>query len=308
MRPLAATEIAGTWGTLLLPINGDESIDFKRLEDELDYLVNSPLAGLYSGGTAGEFYALTEAEFDRVNELFAAACERVGKPFQIGATHTSAQVTLERVKRAAALRPGAIQVILPDWFPLSDDEILGYLERVAEACAPVPLILYNPPHAKRVLGPEEYERLARAVPGLAGVKVGGADGAWYDAMRRHMRGLSVFVPGHSLATGFRQGAHGSYSNVACLHPVGAQRWWELMQSDIDAAVELEGRIQRFMQEHIVPFARQGYANQALDKLLAAIGGWADVGTRVRWPYRSIDEAEAGRLRDAARALIPEVLL
>lgn len=38
--------------------------------------------------------------------------------------------------------------------------------------------------------------------------------------------LSVIVPGHHLATGFAYGVGtGAYSNVACLSPKGAQRWW-----------------------------------------------------------------------------------
>jgi len=39
MRSLAADEIRGTWGTLLLPINSDESIDFSRLSDQLERCV-----------------------------------------------------------------------------------------------------------------------------------------------------------------------------------------------------------------------------------------------------------------------------
>ena len=50
----------------------------------------------------------------------------------------------------------------------------------------------------------------------------------------------------------------------------------------------------------------GYSNAALDKLLAAIGGWGPVGTRLRRPYRWIDEAEAVRLRPMARSMMPEL--
>jgi hypothetical protein len=33
---------------------------------------------------------------------------------------------LDRVRRAAGLEPSAIQVILPDWIPLNDDEVLDF--------------------------------------------------------------------------------------------------------------------------------------------------------------------------------------
>ena len=80
-----------------------------------------------------------------------------------------------------------------------------------------------------------------------------------------------------------------------------------MQEDIHAALDLERRICKFMETHIVPYRqRLGYSNAALDKLLCAIGNWGPVGTRLRWPYRSIDMSEAVRLRDIARTELREL--
>jgi dihydrodipicolinate synthase/N-acetylneuraminate lyase len=180
---------------------------------------------------------------------------------------------------------------------------------MAEAGNNIGHVLYNPPHAKRDLSPAQIGALAREVPALVGVKVAGGDDAWYASMRRKMGRLSVFVPGHHLATGFSKGAHGAYSNVACLHPAVAQRWWDRMATDLSAALELEQRIRLFMERHIAPFiVHDGYCNGACDRLLALIGGWADIGAQMRWPYRSIPVEEAERLRNAARQLIPEFLM
>ncbi len=55
------TPLRGTWGTALLPIRADESIDFSALEAELDVLLEVGLAGVYTCGTAGEFHTLDEA-------------------------------------------------------------------------------------------------------------------------------------------------------------------------------------------------------------------------------------------------------
>ncbi len=307
MNPLKADAVFGNWATPLLPINPDESIDHDRLIDEVDYLVTTGVNGIYTNGTAGEFYAQTEAEFDRIQSLIAQRCETAGVPFQIGASHMSPQISLERIKRAAQLKPGAIQVILPDWFPLTDDEVMACLNRMAKVADPIGLVLYNPPHAKTKLKPEQYGQIASAIPNLIGIKAAGGDAAWYEAMQHYCADLSIFVPGHHLATGYSQGAAGAYSNVACLHPVGAQLWYDMMTTDLAKALEWEGRIQQFMADHIAPFiTEQNYANQAADKLLAAIGGWANVGTRLRWPHRWIAETEAQQLRPIAQELIPEL--
>ena len=63
MKPLTSQQIRGTWGTVLLPINADESIDYARLGAEIDTLIAAGVAGLYTNGTAGEFHTQTEDEF-----------------------------------------------------------------------------------------------------------------------------------------------------------------------------------------------------------------------------------------------------
>ncbi len=308
MKPLTAAEIVGNWCTLMLPINADESIDYARLDEEVAYLTAVGVNGLYTNGTAGEFHTQTEAEFDRIHELVAERCNSTGLPFQIGASHMSFQISLERIRRARALQPSAFQVILPDWFPVQEAEMITAVRLFAEAADPIPLVLYNPPHAKRRLVPAQFGALKRAVPALVGVKVPGGDEAWYAEMRAYMGDLSVFVPGHLLATGYSRGAAGAYSNVACLHPVGAQRWYDLMRVDLPAALEIERRILQFWEAEIIPYiTEQYYPNGALDKFLSVIGGWARVGSRLRLPYRWIDETEATRIRTVAERLIPEIL-
>ena len=305
MNPLTSKQITGTWATLLLPINEDDSIDFGRLGGDIDYLLTTKVDGIYAHGTAGEFYSLTEKEFDRINMLMAEKCERAGRPFQIGAGYMSPQVTLDRVRRAAQLKPGAIQVILPDWYPPNMVEIKVFLERVAAVANPIGLVIYNPPHAKRYLQPEEYEQIAAALPSLVGVKVAN-EAVWYADLRRRVPGISIFVTGHNLASGMKAGGSGAYSNVACLHPVAAKRWNDLISTDFDAGLALEKKIVGFLDGYVLPLrAKGGYSNQALDKLLAAIGGWSKAGLRLRWPYRGVDESDAQRLREIARVQLPD---
>ncbi|MFL5745119.1 MAG: dihydrodipicolinate synthase family protein [Niastella sp.] len=306
MEPLQAANIRGNWATLLIPINNDESINYLNLEEEIDTLIAMQVDGIYSNGTAGEFYNQTEEEFDAISRLLADKCHAAGMAFQLGASHTSPVMARERVKRAAALQPGAIQVILPDWSAPTMPEVINYLRVLTEIAAPVPLVLYNPPHAKKRLSPEEFFQLKEAGINLVGCKTVGGDAQWYTAMKKWAPGLSLFVPGHHLATGVSLGAHGAYSNVACIHPAAARQWYNLMLTDLPQALQIEKGIQLFMSQYIQPLiSTQGYSNQAADKLLAAIGGWAKVGTRLRWPYNGIDESEVTRLRPIAHEMMAE---
>jgi len=305
MQPLESTGIYGNWATVMLPINPDDSINYTALGEEIDTFIECHVNGIYSNGTAGEFYNQTEDEFDKVSMLLAEKCHRAHMPFQIGVSHMSPITALERLKRIISLQPAAVQVILPDWFPPTMPEIIDYLQRMQDAAGNIGLVLYNPPHAKVKLKPQDFRAILKHIK-LVGCKVPGGDEQWYKDMQDVFPQMSVFIPGHQLATGYTRGAHGAYSNVACLHPLAAQRWYNLMKTDIARALDTEARIQQFMNDCIVPYiTQQGYANQAVDKFMAAIGGWANITPKLRWPYRSIGGDEVEGVRKKAKQLLPE---
>ena len=72
------------------------------------------------------------------------------------------------------------------------------------------------------------------------------------------------------------------------------------------ALDIERRLIDFFAAHISPLGAQGYSNPALDKTLAALGGWADIGLRLRWPYRAVPIELVDSLRPLIRAAVPEL--
>lgn len=311
MHTLSNKNIFGNWATLLLATDRDGRIDYPKLSNEIDVLIASRPNGIYSNGTAGEFYTQSEDEFDRISLLLSEKCKKAGISYQLGVSHTSPQTSLQRLRRVKHLRPGAVQLILPDWFPVTLDEAIAFLQGMEEEADGISLVLYNPPHAKTKLTPEQWPILKEQIPSLAGLKVFDQNAApqWYALMRTYSRDLSIFVPGHRLATGIMNGAHGSYSNMACLNPFAAQQWYELIHTDQEAAFDLERRITIFMQQFIEPLITvHHYANQACDRFLALLGGWADVGDKMRWPYRSVPHEYAAEIRMEGKKTIPEFFL
>jgi dihydrodipicolinate synthase/N-acetylneuraminate lyase len=188
------------------------------------------------------------------------------------------------------------------------DDIHRFLDVMAAAADPIPLILYNPPHAKRRLTPTEWIEVVQRHPDLAGIKVAGGDGEWYGAMRPVLEKISVFIPGHHLATGLSRGAKGAYSNVASLNPLGAQKWYELCLKNPSEGLKIEQKINAFFSVEVMPLITvRKLANMAADKALAVAGGWLPGFTsRVRWPYDSATEAETTRIGSTARAAVPEL--
>jgi dihydrodipicolinate synthase/N-acetylneuraminate lyase len=299
----------GIWGAVLLPVDGAGGIDWGALSEQVAILCASDLAGIYTNGTAGEFHSQTEAEFDRLSELVAGVAAKAGKPFQIGVSNSNARLARERLARITALGPDAVQITLPDWWPPSVGEVQRFVEGMQAAAGDVPLVLYNPPHAKVGLSLAQIAGLRDRAPGLVGAKLAGGDAGWYEERRRVLAGFSVFVAGHTVAFGRPLGADGAYSNVACLSPNGAVWHWRLIESDPAAAVAFEARFREFLTTWMLPLAaRHGLSDAALDKLMAAAGGWGPVGPQLLWPYGGASADDVARVGDAARRDLPELFV
>ncbi len=292
---------------MLLCVSRHGTIDWNATSAHIRVLCESSVNGIYTNGTAGEFHNQTAAEYAQLTELVAGIAKDNQKPFQLGISHSNPRVALQRLENAVKLLPDGVQFTLPDWWTLSSQELITFVERLQQSAGNTPLILYNPPHAKHQISLADIDTLVQTMPNLVGVKLAAGDAAWYATNQQYLNKLSVFVPGHTVAFGRPLGAAGSYSNVACLSPEGAVMHWNLIQSNSDAAVELETRINRFMQAHLVTLATQhGLSNGALDKLMAAAGGWSPVTEKLMWPYHSASELDVSRVATAARNELPEL--
>ena len=212
------------------------------------------------------------------------------------------------MRRARLLKPSGMQVILPDWLPVGVDEAITFLRRVAQEAEGIPLILYNPPHAKPLLNSSELLKVITVVPEVVGIKVLGGDAAWYAEMKLVLEKISVFVAGHRMASGCQQGARGCYSNVACLSPVGAQRWYEQIWTDPEGALALEAKLVNFWMTQAGRLKEErGVSGTAIDKMMACAGGWLPgMSARLRWPYQFVDDETSAQVGRAAREQLPEL--
>lgn len=297
-----ASDIKGVWATILNRIGPDGTSDLGAIGEQVAAYAKAGVDGVYSGGTASEFHCQSEAEFQQIAVLFAQAARDNGLSFQIGAAHPLALGGLDRIAFAAGLKPMAIQVTLPDWTPLDYNSVETFIEGAVDAAAGVPLVLYNPPHAKTLLTPKQLNELSQRFPALIGLKCGGGDAPWYAAMAPVLKRLSVFIPGHFYASGVAHGAHGSYSNMVCLLPSAAVAW---AQADTSTARELESRIALFMKDAITPLIERGVPGFVCDKAMASAGGWANVNPRMMWPYEGATAAEITQIVVSAKTHIPE---
>ncbi len=116
--------------------------------------------------------------------------------------------------------------------------------------------------------------------------------------------LSVFVAGIHLASGIIQGcARGSLLNLACLSPKGAVQWGRRIMADPDLALQQEAQIRKVFGTAMAPLSGK-FSNTALDKALAAAGGWAGLSPTLRWPLSSISSLDVQQLSTQFREGLP----
>lgn len=168
------------------PRGPEGEVRTEPLEDLADRAVRAGASGVAVLGSTGGYPYLTAAERRLVVEAAVAAVDgRVPVVAGVGAFTTDEVV----VHTIVAERAGAAAVLLPTlaYLPLTDDEVLGLVEDVADA-AQVPVWLYhNPVSTSFRYSTQTLARAAR-VPGVGGVKDRGSDPAELAARVRELAG------------------------------------------------------------------------------------------------------------------------
>lgn len=305
MQPLSPSELKGLWAPVLPTFAPDERLDQQALERELERLLAAGIHGVDDGGARAENAALEAPELELIARTVAERCERAGTPFLLGVGSADPQLALREIERARELEPSAIGVVLPTSIEPRHPDFAAILASYSAAAAPIGIVLDHPPHVRIEFPPELCGPIREAAPGVIGIRLGLGSEEWYARWREAASDLSLFVPGHHHATGVARGANGSCSNFAWLSLSGALRLHELCGSAIEQALDLESQLQCFLITHILPFQiEEGFSSAALDKLLAAAGGWMRGSARLRAPEVGVGDEMVAQVREAALQEIP----
>ncbi|MFT4540074.1 MAG: 4-hydroxy-tetrahydrodipicolinate synthase [Planctomycetota bacterium] len=305
MNPLTANDLRGVWAPTLPPFWPDDSLAEEQLEHALQRMAASGIHGIDDGGTRVESQQLSAEECLRIAELVTRVCSASGTPFQLGVGSKDPELACERIRALAEFEPGAIGVLLPDTESGSHEEILAVLHSYAEAAGSIGLVLDHPPHASMDLAPKACRSIRESIPTVIGARIGLGTEQWYEEWHKEVEGMSIFVPGHHHVTGKARGADGSCSNIAWMSPKGVLEINELCDGQMPKATDIESRVQCFLITNVLPFQiEECYSSEALDKLLAAAGGWMNGNARLRSPQAWIADERVAHVRAAAIREIP----
>jgi len=163
--------------TAVVPWTASYDFDEVAFRREVKTIADGLTRHIYVFGTAGEGYAVTEKQFDRIAQVFWESSQECDVTPMLGLISLSLPAIVGRIERGRAMGFRLFQLSLPSWGPLNDRELDAFF---AETCGRFPdcqFHHYNLLRAKRLLTSVEYARLAAAHPNLVAVKAGTADPA-----------------------------------------------------------------------------------------------------------------------------------
>jgi dihydrodipicolinate synthase/N-acetylneuraminate lyase len=310
---LTRATLGGIWAGLPTPFDAHGRLDADALARSVEIAGGWGIAGVYTTGSTGEWYAVDDLEFgDLIDAVVAgrAAAEQQGRqlPVQAGITGTSTGGVLRRAAMAVDRGADAFQVALPPWIALTDDEVVRFLEALASAHPGVPIVHYNVARAGRLLDGPLYRRVADAVPELIGAKITGADDELWSGLRAHAPDLGFLVGETLLPRRMADGARGTCSSYIYYAPAVMLELFAASATgggETAATERLLRRLHAFEAEAIDPLAERGFVDAAIDKAFAEAAGWLPMSRVVREPYSSVPAEEVRALAALIERSYPE---
>ena len=283
---LTRETLNGVWCALIIPWTDKDELDQKRYIKEVRSYGSTGVDGIYTGGTTGEWYAQDDATYERITMITCEEGHAVGLPVQIGCTALSTRTARQRIRIANRAKTDVLQVALPFWLELKDDELMRFVREIADEAGNTPIILYLTSRSKRKITPELLGELAARVPRFIGTKDTGCDVQELKAMLNKAPDLAIFG-GEDFFTKVPAGGKGGYCSVSGFNAKKVVELYRLCAAGrLREAKPLADAMHRFVYEALVPLVTSdGLWDSAIDRIQRVAGG-GDVGLRCQSPYRS----------------------
>jgi len=223
---------------------------------------------IYLFGTAGEGYAVSDRQFDQIVEAFRDEMGSEAHPM-VGVVSLSLSTIIERIERCRAMDIRTFQLSLPAWGTLTDREVDIFFEQTCGRFSECQFLHYNLPRAGRVLGGEDYARLAPAHENLVAVKYGGSgDAAFYADLLGKAPQIQFFLTEFGYATVRGLGKEcGFLISLAASHLTRARQFFDARGAELEAMKQELESVLAALKDAV---ADHGHMDGAYDKLITKI--------------------------------------
>lgn len=181
---ISRRQIRGSIVALVTPFNEDNTTNFSKLAELLDWHVENGTDGILVLGTTGETSTMTHEQDD---EICRFTIERIAGriPVLAGIGSNSTDTQLEKGLKYSAMGADALLAITPYYIKANTEGMYHHFADVADR-TDAPLILYNVPGRTGCSIPVELvERLAKH-PNIIGIKEASGDIAYAAKIARYL--------------------------------------------------------------------------------------------------------------------------
>lgn len=302
----ARAPLKGVWVAMPTPWTSDGQVDQGLVVELVRRYAEAGLDGAYTTGTDGEMHVLELEELRSLVEAFAEGVRETGLPVQVGCAWLHTDGVIERGRLARDHGIDRIQVALPAWIPLNDDEVVRFYGAIQETLPETKLIHYNIARSGRMLKGHDYKRILEVAPNLAGSKhTGGDTGALIEIIEA-TPGLAHFVVDNQIVTGALFGSPGFYSFIANLSPSFALKLMRACSSgEWEAAAAMAVTCSRFFRRWLA-MCPDINSSSALAKIATRAGICPDMPLAIKAPYTSGTDRHVADLRALVENEFPEL--
>ena len=289
--------LRGCATALVTPFKAGGAVD----EQCMKALVERQIAGgvklLVPCGTTGERATMDDAEGRRVIELTAQVAKGRAKVIA-GAGSNNTAHAIHQAKEAKAIGADAVLIVAPYYNKPTQEGMLAHFRAVAEAVAPLPVVMYNVPgRTSSTIEATTTLRLAREVPNIVAIKeASGNFGLIMTILRDRPAGFRVFSGDDAVTLPLiALGADGIVSVVSNEVP-------DLMARMTDLALAGEWDDARALHYRLLPLMDANFIESSPGPVKAAMALMGLLEEQFRLPLVPVKDATRAKMKDTLSAL------
>lgn len=226
-------KLKGLFAALITPFAKNGGVNYRQLENIVEFLIERGIDGFYVCGSTGEAFLLTVEERKKILETVVAKNNgRASVIAHVGSIGTDLSVDL--AKHAKSAGADAVSSVTPFYYKFSRNEIIRYYYDLADR-SQMPTVVYNFPSLTGfALSVEDVNELAKN-KNIVGIKHTCLDLYALERFKKFHPELSVFN-GHDevMLYGLMAGADGGIGSTYNFMPHKFRRLYQMVS---------EGKIQ-----------------------------------------------------------------
>ena len=298
----------GPWAGLPTAWNDDDTFDELSYRQDVRACCEAGVAGVYTHGSTGEFYAMDIDEWQAVSRACAEECQSMGTPFMLGCTATSTRGVIRRAIEASGLGADAIQIALPFWYQMPDLLVVPFFGDVSAAVPTMAISIYETARCKKTLTLDQHRAIHEAVPNYLMVKsTTGTLGFNEDGCAALSKFVNVFTGEHDWARLGPHGVIGASSSLFYANPRYINQMWKLLRAKRYEQLGPMCSQLLALDEKALAHLPDTYHDSAYDRLLGLLSGFLRTSMKCRGPYPSTNEVDIEKVKQWCRDNFPEFL-